>query len=239
MLKPCHDRYTTCFDDFPGMLAYHERVHKDSSWERREVRSLTVAPLDKNSSLFTDTASFAPGVSQDAIADTVENLGLAIQVDGRFFPLRDTAYKSLLDRAKVNGSALPKLSRSKLSDVLNSCLALHKKDGALVLVRDEKVTAVHSGDEKDYSILEIDQLLAGLQSKMDERFPGNQFDSGYTDHALTSASWTLPGQKEDLLGAYEKQLKAEGHMALASKLMPGIGSLPRIPAWPRPKCRRC
>lgn len=222
MLKPCQDCYSTQFSEFPAMLAYHEQVRQDSHWERREVKHLTVAPLDKASPLFADTTRFDSSVSQDAIADTAENLGLAIQIGTIFFPLRNTAYKSLLDRAKINGSALPKLSREKLADVLNSCFALHKKDGALLLVRDEKVSAVHSGDEKDYSILEIDQLLDGLRAKMDERFPGNRFVSGYTDHSLTSASWTLPGQKEDLLSAYERTLAAHGHKTLADKLMPGI-----------------
>ena len=55
--------------------------------------------------------------------------------------------------------------------MINACLALHK-DSALLLIRDEKVSAAHSGDSRDYSVLEIDQLLDGLQSKMDERFPG-------------------------------------------------------------------
>ena len=222
MTKPCQDCYHTQFDDFQGMLAYHEQVSHNSRWERSQVQQLSVAPLDKTSPLFADTTRFDPTVSQDAIMDTIENLGLAIQIGGCFFPLRDTSYKSLLDRAKINGSALPKLSREKLADVINSCLALHKKDGALLLVRDEKVAAVHSGDDKDYSILEIDQLLDGLRSKMDKRFPGNVFSSGYTDHSLTSASWTLPGQKEELLGAYEKLLEAGGHKSMAAKLMPGI-----------------
>ena len=150
-----------------------------------------------------------------------KNLKLAIKLRDKFFPLRDTAYKSLLDRAKIGGSALPKLSREKLADVINSCLALHK-DSALLLVRDEKVSAAHSGDSRDYSILEIDQLLDGLQSKMDERFPGNQFSSGYVDHAITSASWTLPGQREELLDTYIHLLAAEGKSSMAAKLMPGI-----------------
>ena len=99
--------------------------------------------------------------------------------------------------------------------MLNSCLALHR-DSALLLVRDEKVSAAHSGDNRDYSVLEIDQLLDGLQKKMDERFPGNQFSSGYVDHSITSASWTLPGQREDLLDTYTKLLAAEGKTAMAS-----------------------
>lgn len=221
MVKSCCDSYHTQFSAFPDMLSYHEKIRTDSRWERTEVKNLEVAALDKASPLFNDTTSFDSSVSRDAIEDTAENLKLAIKVKDKFFPLRDTAYKSLLDRAKVGGSALPKLPREKLAELINSCLALHK-DSALLLVRDEKGSAAHSGDTRDYSVLEIDQLLDGLQSKMDERFPGNQFSGGYVDHSITSASWTLPDQKTELLDTYTKLLAAEGKTAMAAKLMPGI-----------------
>ena len=221
MVKSCCDSYHTQFSAFPDMLSYHEKIRTDSRWERTEVKNLEVAALDKASPLVNDTTSFDSSVSRDAIEDTAENLKLAIKVKDKFFPLRDTAYKSLLDRAKVGGSALPKLPREKLAELINSCLALHK-DSALLLVRDEKVSAAHSGDTRDYSVLEIDQLLDGLQSKMDERFPGNQFSGGYVDHSITSASWTLPDQKTELLDTYTKLLAAEGKTAMAAKLMPGI-----------------
>lgn len=221
MVKSCCDSYHTQFSAFPDMLSYHEKIRTDSRWERTEVKNLEVAALDKASPLFNDTTSFDSSVSRDAIEDTAENLKLAIKVKDKFFPLRDTAYKSLLDRAKVGGSALPKLPREKLAELINSCLALHK-DSALLLVRDEKVSAAHSGDTRDYSVLEIDQLLDGLQSKMDERFPGNQFSGGYVDHSITSASWTLPDQKTELLDTYTKLLAAEGKTAMAAKLMPSI-----------------
>lgn len=221
MVKSCCDSYHTQFSAFPDMLSYHEKIRTDSRWERTEAKNLEVAALDKASPLFNDTTSFDSSVSRDAIEDTAENLKLAIKVKDKFFPLRDTAYKSLLDRAKVGGSALPKLPREKLAELINSCLALHK-DSALLLVRDEKVSAAHSGDTRDYSVLEIDQLLDGLQSKMDERFPGNQFSGGYVDHSITSASWTLPDQKTELLDTYTKLLAAEGKTAMAAKLMPGI-----------------
>lgn len=221
MVKSCCDSYHTQFSAFPDMLSYHEKIRTDSRWERTEVKNLEVAALDKASPLFSDTASFDASVSREAIEDTAENLKLAIKVKDRFFPLRDTAYKSLLDRARVGGSALPKLPREKLAEVINSCLALHR-DSALLLVRDEKVSAAHSGDTRDYSVLEIDQLLDGLQSKMDDRFPGNQFSGGYVDHSITSASWTLPDQKTQLLDTYTKLLAAEGKTAMAAKLTPGI-----------------
>lgn len=238
MVKACCDSYHTQFSEFPDLLRYHERIRADSRWERTEVKKLEVAALDKASPLFSDTTSFDPCVSRDAIEDTAENLKLAIKLRDKFFPLRDTAYKSLLDRAKISGTALPKLSREKLADVLNSCLALHR-DSALLLIRDEKVAAAHSGDAMDYSVLEIDQLLDGLQNKMDERFPGNRFSSGYVDHSITSASWTLPGQRERLLDKYMKLLAAEGKASMAAKLMPGIRFSTQTPQRPRQRCRRC
>lgn len=222
MLKQCQDAYSTEFKELPEMRLYHQRLRTRSRWQRTAVRSLHVEPLAKTSPLFSDHRGFDPAVSPEAIADTADHLGLAIQVDGRYYPLRDTAYRSLLDRAKINGTALPKLSRERLAEVINSCLALHKKDDALLLIREEKVSAAHSGDSKDYSVLEIDQLLDALKEKMDERFPGNEFTSGYSDHAMTSASWSMPDQKKDLLGTYQKLLIAQGHGAVAAKLTPGI-----------------
>ena len=41
-------------------------------------------------------------------------------------------------------------------------------------------------------------MLDALQQKLDIRIPGNEFDAGYSDHAITSAAWSLPDQKEDL-----------------------------------------
>ena len=222
MLQPCHDKFNTQFSSLVEMMNYHSQLAKSSKWERIGVSDLRVAPLDRNSPLFGSTSKFAPGVSEDAVVDTADNLGLAVKLNGQYYPVRDTAYKGLLDRAKIGGSSLPKLTRKELAGMLNSCLKLYSGSSTLVLVRDEKVTATHSGDESDYSVLEIPDLIKTLQSKLDDRFPGNSFEAGYSDHALTSAYWTMPDQREDLLGAYEKILDAKGKGPQISQLMPGI-----------------
>ena len=153
--------------------------------------------------------------------DTVRGLGLAMRVEGNLYPMRDTAYKSLLDRAKLRGSVLPKLSRPKLARTLNDCLHVFTSD-ALVLIRDEKVAAAHSGEPADYAVLPADELLEVLQAKLDSRFPGNQFETGYWDHTLTSAIWTLPGQKEELLRTYQQELAARGKTGVESRLTPAV-----------------
>lgn len=221
MQKPCQDNYSTTFPSYPAMLDHHARQSRDSRWVRSRVNTLQLEPLGKMSSLSGNLSAFAAGTTQMAVDDTAANLGLAMRVNGELYPMRSTAYKSLLDRAKISGTALPKLSRGVLAEVLNACLHLFPSD-ALVLIRDEKISAVHSGDEADYSILPIDELLSPLQAKLDDRFAGNRFEMGYCDHSFASASWVLPDQKEDLLGTYSRLLAAQGKTAMASKLTPGI-----------------
>ena len=116
---------------------------------------------------------------------------------------------------------LPKLSRPKLARTLNDCLHVFTSD-ALVLIRDEKVAAAHSGEPADYAVLPADELLEVLQAKLDSRFPGNQFETGYWDHTLTSAIWTLPGQKEELLRTYQQELAARGKTGVESRLTPAV-----------------
>ncbi len=221
MQNQCQDNFFTTFSTYPMMLDYHEVQARESRWKHSQVKDLQVEPLDRNSPYFTNLAAFASGTTKEAVDDTADNLGLALRIDGDLYPIRSTAYKSLLDRAKIGGSALPKLDRKILSDTLNACLRLYSSD-ALALIRDEKVAAVHSGDEVDYSILPIDQLLITLRDKLDERFPENEFEKGYSDHSISSATWKMPKQQEDILGTYASLLRAQGKAKMADKLVPGI-----------------
>ena len=203
------------------MHGYHARQTRESKWTRNTVSGLHIEPLDEASPLYTDGKAFAPEVSQMAVADTAKNLGLALRTEDGYLPIRNTAYKSLLDRAKIGGSALPKLKRPKLAGILNECLSVHKSE-ALLLVRNEKVAAFHSGDARDYSILPIDELMTSLCEKLNERFPGNLFTQGYADHSLATASWSFPAQRDELLETYDKALIAHGQKHLASKFTPGV-----------------
>ena len=220
-MQNCQDNFYTTFGSFLQIQDYHRQQTKASQWRKCKINDLCVEPLSTTSPLMGNLSAFAAGTTADAVEDTTKNLGLAIRVDGELYPVRMTAYKSLLDRAKIGGTALPKLDRKVLADTLNACLDLYQSE-ALVLIRDEKVSAVHSGDAVDYSVLPIDELLDTLQAKLDARFPENEFETGYSDHAITSASWRMPKQKDDLLGTYIKTLAAQGKTTMASKLMPGI-----------------
>ena len=220
-MQKCFDSFNTTFASYPMMLDYHQNQSEKSQWLRCPVKELSVESLDKMSENHLHPSGFALCVGEEAINDTTEHLGLALKVNGELYPVRETAYKTLLDRAKIGGSILPKLSRETLANVLNECLHLSSTE-ALVLIRDEKVSAVHSGDETDYSILPIDTLLETLTGKLDERFPGSEFEQGYSDHAITSGLWKLSGQREELLGAYIKTLSAYREKSELDKIVPGV-----------------
>lgn len=220
-MQRCADNYYANFNSYATLLDYHKEQSSESLWRRCKVKDLGIEPLDKNSPLYGNLGAFALGTTTEAVEDTANNLGLAIRVDGELYPVRTTAYKSLLDRAKIGGTVLPKLPRAELAHTLNACLQLFTSD-ALVLIRDEKVSAVHSGDVVDYSVLPIDELIETLKKNLDERFPDNEFESGYADHAMSGASWKMPGQKDDLIGTYTRTIASMGQAKLADKLVPGI-----------------
>ena len=108
MLKKCEDNYFTTFSSPVVMLDYHEQLERESKWHRCKVNTLQVEPLNESSPLYGNLSAFASGISQDAVEDTAKNLGLAMRVDGECYPLRMTAYKSLLDRAKNRRYCAPK-----------------------------------------------------------------------------------------------------------------------------------
>lgn len=191
----CHDNFEANFDNYPSMLSYHQALSMASSWRRCKVKDLHVEPLDPTSPLYGHPAAFAAGTSEDAIKDTAANLGLALNVDGNIYPVRGTAYKTLTERAKINGTALPKLSRKDLANVLNACLSVHNSD-ALLLIRNEKVSAVHSGDETDYSVLPMDELLVTLEKKLGDGSPASCLKAGIPTMPIPAAAGFSPTKRK-------------------------------------------
>ena len=69
----------------------------------------------------------------------------------------DTAWKGLLDRARVSGNSLTRIDSELLADLLTQCTQVYK-NAVRFLIRDEMITAVVSGDETDYKVLPMQVL---------------------------------------------------------------------------------
>ena len=99
----------------------------------------------------------------DIIADTMENTSLLLKVNGETFPVRSCAIKSILERARISGHALNKVSKAVFTQILNYCMDVASGD-SLIKVADDKVSAVHGGDPKDYAVLEMLPLVQTVQA---------------------------------------------------------------------------
>ena len=122
-MQNCQDTFSATFTSYNELFGYQQQVSSRSQWSHCAVNQLHVEPLNHNSSCYPALKEFAPGVSSEAVEDSFNNLGLAIRFDQKLYPMRETAYKSLLDRAKVSGSGLNKLTKTELAQVLNTFLS--------------------------------------------------------------------------------------------------------------------
>lgn len=215
------DSFARNFDDLDEMYDFHQTWDDNTKWKRVDIRDLNVVPftLETVDSLTSMEGIFADSTTFAAIDDTVRHLGLGLSVENKLYPLGDTAFASLLDRCKISGSVLGRMPRKVLSDTLNECLKL-QRGKALLLIRDQKIRAVHSGDKRDYSVLASNWLLDSMCEFLSVNFPGNTFVNGYADHSRTTARWRLDGQTKQLLHTYQKHLEESG--ISATDVVPGI-----------------
>lgn len=218
-----NDSYFETYGDFETLKNDEAAARKE--WRIVKISDIAVSPFENvvfsDAELFKKAPAYAPEITVDAVKDTAANTGLAVIIDGKGYPVRDTALPSMFARARINGFSLAKLEKTDLSMILNKCNVLYG-DNALVLFDEEKVSATHSGGDRDYSILPIPALLDALTECLDSRFPGYEFVRGYRDHSYTACEFKMPDQKDDLLRGYEALLKSEGKDALAGKLIPGL-----------------
>lgn len=197
------DSYEEILNSYDELVTAIKENTCDDEWLKVRNRDLIVLPCSREE--FHD-------VSDQSVDDTISNLGLSIYVDGRCFPLRDTAEKSLKERACVSGAALRRLPPKDLSTVLNLCLQT-SLESALIYISGDKVSALHSAKRKDYSILPILDCVELLNQKLHSIFDGVDglvhFSNGYLSNWITQARWTLPAGSK-LLRGYRKALEDLG-----------------------------
>jgi hypothetical protein len=143
----------------------------------------------------------------DLLEDTMENTNLLMMVNGQDYPVRSCAIKTILERARISGHALNKVSSDVFSQILNYCMNVASGQ-SLIKIADAKVSAVHGGDEKDYAVLEMVPLFQAVADFLNAEFPGNHFLTAHFDHTMAMAIWMLDGQSDELLDTYRHELAA-------------------------------
>ena len=158
------------------------------------------------------TGLIADNVTDDDIKESSENPKLMVafpRPDGMVvYPMRYTAFAGIQKRAGIGGSAISRLdnygqqtemSAENRATCINMGLELYR-NRTKILVRqnnpyDEKdgvkVTAMMSGDENDYSVLEQYRLIKALRAELADNFSDFKFSSAATSYEVSSISYDL------------------------------------------------
>ena len=215
------DNFRCTFDDPGDFIQFLKERKENSRWMTAPSRNLVFESLEKNTQMGELYLKLYDHDGRaDIIADTMENTSLLLKVNGETYPVRSCAIKSILERARISGHALNKVSKSIFTQILNYCMDVASGD-SLIKVADDKVSAVHGGDPKDYAILEILPLVQCVRSILDRDFAGNHFLTANFDHSIVTAIWSLDGQANELMETY-RQAVAEKGVTEAMSARPGL-----------------
>lgn len=208
--KVYKDSFSRSFRDSDSFLSFLRERMECSSWLTAKSQSIHFQPVEKNSPIAKLYMQiYDHNGRAEVMADTMENTGMLLCVNGEEYPVRSCALKTILERARISGHALNKVSTTVFTQILNYCMEVTKGD-SLIKIADEKVSAVHGGDPKDYAVLEMLPLFRKVKDFLDDNFPGNQFLTATFDHSLAMAIWSLDGQADALLDTYKRELAAKG-----------------------------
>lgn len=204
------DNYSVTFNEPDEFLGFLKERKENSMWMTAPSKALQFQPLEKDTpmgNLYMQI--YEHNGRAEILADTMENTSILLSVNGNDYPVRSCALKTILERARISGHALSKVSTSVFTQILNYCLDVASGD-SLIKVADDKVSAVHGGDPKDYAILEMLPLFQRVKDYLEEHYPGCRFMTASFDHSLALAIWSLDGQSDQLLDKYCRELAAKG-----------------------------
>ncbi len=198
------DREQIVFEEQEQMLDFFEKQKESDRWILVFTNEIEPVELD-NAPLFTDAVikEHAIDVDRSAVEECMEDMQLMLKFPWddklRTVPIRYTALKSLCDRAGISGMSImtyddkpyhSPLSPKERAETLKMFLG-HFTSKALILVRDDKVSAVMSGDERDYTVMPVADLLRILLEEMQEKFSSSEFAGCNTSHEMTQATFYM------------------------------------------------
>ena len=129
---------------------------------------------------------------------------LSLPVNGKreLLPIRETAYNTMLDRLGLNCSLLKQKKENAKgnpipletkAETLALCFRL-KKEQTNVLIRDEKISALHS---QSYAILPINDLIKVLEEELLKDHEDYSFEGAEASHEYFISTYRLNDEMSD------------------------------------------
>lgn len=130
------------------------------------------------------------------------------------FVADNTAWGTIKNAAKLDGSALGRMDPKIMAEVLNDGLFV-ARGYSLVLERYDKCFAIHSDN---YLPMPISELISEAKEVLKKEFGEMAFCGGHNEHAYTSCLWELPDSRDKLLQAYQDELNKAVKKGVAPKV---------------------
>lgn len=200
------DGFQTSFAEENELMEFLHNRARASAWMRKPTKELRLVPMDNEKVQKAETVIG----DTEVLSDTGKNTQLLLKTKEAYYPVRDCAIKTILNRAGISGSGLSRLDKRNYARVINMCLQT-AKGVSLIRVADNKISAIHGGDYCDYKILDTEAIFRETILHLEKEFPGFQYipESGSYDHTMVTAMWELTGQPE-LLKSYQEALAEHG-----------------------------
>lgn len=129
------DNFRCSFSDPSDFLQFLQERKENSHWMTAPSKNIVFESLEKDTQMGELYLKLYDHDGRaDIIADTMENTSLLLKVNGEAFPVRSCAIKSILERARISGHALNKVSKAVFTQILNYCMdvasgdSLHERD---------------------------------------------------------------------------------------------------------------
>lgn len=214
------DNFSHSFSESGDFFQFLSARQARSKWMTAPSKELRFEPVERGSTLGNLYMQiYDHNGDADVLEDTMENTSLLLKVDGKDYPVRSCAIKTVLERARISGHALNKVSKTVFAEILNYCMGVASGD-SLIKIADEKVSAVHGGDPKDYTVMEMLPLFKATSDFLNREYPGNTFMTAHFDHSIATAIWRLDGQADNLLDTYHREIAAKGLQT--EKMVPAL-----------------
>lgn len=198
---------TKTFETYKEFLSFMQKVNQDDKWlpckvtdlhiESYQTADIDVERLNNNISLSATDEHIAESMTSNGTGCVIS---IPVGEETQTYPVRDTAVKSLCDRARLSGQTVYNNLTLLNHGFDQPKIMRYVKDRlGLILLRDGMVSAIHSGNDYDYSVLPAADLLQILEVELDYHMPNSKFVKGSFSHSLTTASFCFPDQEKDFL----------------------------------------
>lgn len=204
------DRFRAVFGEEENFLDFLWGMVNRSRWDRIKTKDIRVMAMPESGRVADLVkAQYAKeGLDEEIVEDTARSTGLVLKVKKHYYPVRDCAIRSILDRAGISGTALKRVDRNAYARILNECLKV-ASGNALLRVSEGKVSAVLGGDNHDYAVLDMEQIFRMTTEYLHDHFKGCRYLGGFYEHDMVSCLWELTGESS-LLDAYRRELLLHG-----------------------------